>query len=67
MPDLSQVEDLLEICLAALKRNYPQLTLTELVDIVDLVNFAPLIKAVMGQAGLVVTTEGNTEPGTVSP
>jgi hypothetical protein len=47
-PDLSQVEDLLEICLAALKRNYPEITLEELGDIVDLGNFKPLVAAVMG-------------------
>jgi hypothetical protein len=58
VPDLSQVEDLLEVCLAALRRNYPELTLVELVDIVDLVNFQPLVKAVMGQSGLVVTSGG---------
>lgn len=61
LPDLSQVADLLEICLAALRRNYPAMTLDELADIVDLVNFKPLVAAVMGQSGLEIQAapEGN--------
>jgi hypothetical protein len=61
LPDLSQVVDLLEICLAALKRNYPELTLEELGDIVDLGNFKTLVAAVMAQSGLEVRAapEGN--------
>lgn len=61
MPDLSQVVDLLEICLAALQRNYPDMTLEELGDIVDLGNFKQLVAVVMGQSGLEVKTapEGN--------
>jgi hypothetical protein len=51
LPDLSQVVDLLEICLAALRRNYPALTLEELGDIVDLGNFKTLVAAVMGAVG----------------
>jgi hypothetical protein len=59
--DLSQVADMLEICLAALHRNYPELTLDQLGDIVDLGNFKTLISVVMGQSGLEVRAapEGN--------
>lgn len=61
LPDLSQVVDLLEICLAALNRNYPELTLEQLGDLVDLGNFKTLVSAVMGQSGLEVRAgpEGN--------
>lgn len=67
VPGIAQVEDALEICLAALKRNYPDLTLEQLGDLVDLGNFNALVRAVMGQSGLVRTPEGNSGPGTASP
>ena len=64
---LEHSEDLLEVCLAVLRRNYPSMTLEELIEIVDLSNFGPLTLAVMGQSGLVKTDAGKAAPVTDRP
>jgi hypothetical protein len=46
-----QWQIILTLALAALSRNYPELTLEKLKDIIDLGNLGPLTEAVMGQAG----------------
>jgi hypothetical protein len=52
-----QVNDVCEIVHTALKRNYPDLALAEVEDMVDLGNMRNVIQAVMGQSGLVSTGE----------
>ena len=37
---------------AAMSRNYPEITVAELEDVVDLRNFARIVQAVMGVSGL---------------
>ncbi|MDB4882390.1 MAG: hypothetical protein JWL95_1156 [Gemmatimonadetes bacterium] len=49
IPDLSKTVDLLEVALAALQRNYPELTISELADLVDVSTFGPLMLAAMGR------------------
>ena len=51
--DMADLDLILDLALAALNRNYPALKKSELEEIVDLGNFAPLSLAVFGQAGLV--------------
>jgi len=52
-----QVSDVCEIVHAALKRNYPEVTIEDVEEMVDMGNMRNVIKAVMGQAGLVPTGE----------
>jgi hypothetical protein len=52
-----QWQIILTLALAALSRNYPDLTLEKLKDIIDLGNLAALTEAVMGQAGFKATEE----------
>lgn len=47
--DLSRAGDLLDLALAAVRRNYPEMTLDELGEAVDMGNFTQLIQAVLGQ------------------
>ena len=56
-----QVTNVCEIVHAALKRNYPELTLEEVEDMVDMANMRAVIQTVMGQAGLVA--KGEAEAG----
>jgi hypothetical protein len=50
MPTLAQWDDILEILLAAVRRNNPEMTSEHLEELVDLGNFAVLISSVMGSA-----------------
>lgn len=50
---------------AALSRNYPEITLDEVEDLVDLRNFRPLMLAVSGQAGL--KPSPGAEPAAAGP
>ena len=56
-----QWQIILSLALAALSRNYPDLTLEKLKDIIDLGNLAVLTEAVMGQAGF--AKSGELTPG----
>jgi hypothetical protein len=47
-----KLDQALPIILAALSRNYPDLTLDELGDLVDVRNFPRLMKIIAGQSGL---------------
>ncbi|QDD62647.1 hypothetical protein EJD96_00060 (plasmid) [Herbaspirillum seropedicae] len=52
-----QVSNVCEIVHAALKRNYPDVTIEEVEDMVDMGNMRQVIQTVMGQAGLVARGE----------
>jgi hypothetical protein len=52
-----QVSNVCEIVHAALSRNYPDLTLEQVEDMVDMGNMRQVIQTVMGQAGLVAKGE----------
>jgi hypothetical protein len=41
----------LTVCLMALQRNYPEMTMAELEDLVDLGNASTIIETVLGQSG----------------
>lgn len=47
--DLTRLEQFLELCLAALRRNYATMTLEDLLEIVDLRTFPRLLNAALGQ------------------
>ena len=48
-----QMDCIVDVVHAAVIRNYPALTKEEVEDLIDLGNAAVIIKAVMGQSGLV--------------
>ena len=59
---LSVMDDGIELILAALTRNYPELTKRELADeMLDLGNFRQVIDAVMGMSGLTQKGEARAE------
>ena len=54
-----QLDDVLDICHAALLRNYPELSRDALVELVDLTNFSELVAAVVRRSGLAAVQEKN--------
>ena len=50
---LKQMDGTSQILHAALTRNYPEITLDEVEEMVDLGNFASVLKAVLGGSGFV--------------
>ena len=52
-----QMENVIEIVFTALSRNYPDLKLEDVADLIDLNNLATIFAAVMGQSGLAKSGE----------
>lgn len=52
-----QIQDIGDIVHSAMSRNYPEVTRSEVEDMVDLANLQQVIKAVMAQSGLVQSGE----------
>jgi hypothetical protein len=50
--DLKSVGIVADCALAALKRNYPEITREELLEVIDLGNMLELMNAIMGVSGL---------------
>jgi hypothetical protein len=63
MPTEEQLGNILELIHSALSRNYPDLTLDEVEDMIDLGNMVKVIQAVMGISGLVSAKAGERVPG----
>ncbi|WP_155835256.1 hypothetical protein [Herbaspirillum sp. RV1423] len=53
LPEEEVIDDVCVIVHAAIIRNYPEVTLDEVQEMVDMSNMQRVIKAVMGQSGLV--------------
>ena len=60
--DPEALDTVTELTLAALNRNYPDLTRDQLEELLDLGNLAEVIGVVTGQSGL-VKSSGNGGPG----
>lgn len=58
------VNDFTKVIHAAFKRNYPDITVEELDEIIDMRNMSDVFKAIMGQSGFV---ENGEAPGEVPP
>jgi hypothetical protein len=58
------LDDYLTVILSALNRNYPDMTLDELEDLLDLGNAPRLFLAIMGMSGLI---QGEPGPGIADP
>lgn len=56
VPTNEQTDVVLDVVLAALVRNYPELTRDELEDRLDLANLTRALEAIMGASGLERTT-----------
>jgi len=50
--DISQIGLVLDVALAALKRNYPEMTRDQLADLIDVGNMMEVFEAVMDVSGL---------------
>lgn len=61
LAELAQSEKVEEIVLAALNRNYPELTLDQLQDMLDMGNVVEVTMAVMGVSGLEARKPGEGE------
>lgn len=59
-PNEEQMDTILEIAHAALKRNYPTITVEQLTDMIDMANFLPLFMAIVNTSGL---ERGDAKPG----
>lgn len=57
-----KLDKALPIIHAALSRNYPDLTVEELGDLVDIRNFRPLMRAIAGQSGVLEQRKGGEQP-----
>lgn len=53
---LQRIGTAVDVTLAALNRNYPDMTRAQVADFIDLGNMADVMAAVMGISGLVATT-----------
>lgn len=60
-PTNTEMESLMAVCHAALSRNYPEMTVEELEDEIDLNTLQSIVKAVVGQSGLEVVESGEAE------
>jgi len=55
--------DMAEVVHAALSRNYPDVTLDDVEDMLDLSNALSLFLAVMGQSGMEMRQQGEAQAG----
>lgn len=66
MPTAEQIDALVSVAHASIKRNYPDITKAEVADALDFSNFSPVLGAVMGSSGLDKAKE-DLAPGEVKP
>ena len=52
-----QTESLIKVVHAAMTRNYPDITMEEVEELIDLKNMMPVVNAVMNVSGLVTSAE----------
>lgn len=58
------IEASMAVIHAAVSRNYPKMTMSQLEDLVDLANFRTVVAAVMGKSGIQVRPAGEAAPAT---
>ena len=58
MPTEEQIDAMIEVAHASISRNYPEITLDELGDLLDLGNLQDVFPAVMAASGLAKLPEG---------
>ncbi|MFI5230065.1 MAG: hypothetical protein ACHQWU_13410 [Gemmatimonadales bacterium] len=62
-----QVDTMLDVILAAMRRNYPELTRATLEEIVDLGNVKPLFRMVLGLSGFEQSDAASLGNGSAGP
>lgn len=55
--DAGQMDAITEVVQAAMSRNYPEMTVERVADMLDMANAGQVVRAVMGQSGLVPSGE----------
>jgi ribosomal protein L18E len=61
IPEPEQLDVIVEVVHASLSRNYPEVTLEEVEDMIDMDNVLTVLGAVMGQSGLVQAQSGEAK------
>lgn len=64
IPDAEQIDNLIQIAHAAMVRNYPEMKMDELEDLIDMTNFTTVFTALVLASGLEKSKPG--EQGAVS-
>jgi hypothetical protein len=69
IPSAEDIDTMIDVIGAAIRRNYPDVTSAELLELVDIGNVQPLFRMIMGLSGLktVEDTSGNSGAGAASP
>lgn len=57
-PTNEQMDAMIKVVHSALERNYPNITLEDVEDKLDLANAGTVIRAIMGVSGMVAKSEG---------
>lgn len=58
MPTPEQIDAMSEVVLAAINRNYPEVTLEDLLDLIDLGNMSAVFQSVLSVSGFVKAAPG---------
>ena len=58
-----QMAVIVDVVLASLQRNYPEMSRERVIDMLDLGNMAGVFKAVMGASGMEAAKPGEPRPG----
>ena len=64
IPNADQLQAVAEIVHQAIIRNYPDMPLAQVVDMLDMANFQPVLNAVLNTAGYRKAAEGESQPTT---
>jgi hypothetical protein len=64
--DMKQIATVIDAAHAALKRNYPEITRSEVADLIDVSNMAEVFEAIMDVSGLKRKAAQSGEPATAS-
>lgn len=61
----AQQDAMLDLIYLALRRNYPDITLEQVEEMIDLANMQPVFEAIMTVSGFEAAAAGESQPGTV--
>ena len=69
IPTADDIDTAIDVALAAINRNYPDVTRAELLGLVDLGNVQPLFRVIMGLSGFAKPEgmSGNSAAGAANP
>lgn len=67
VPSSDDIDTMIDVLGAAIRRNYPDVTSAMLLDLIDLGNVKPIFRMIMGMSGLVEDASGNSAAAAASP